>query len=36
LAPQARNRIVRLIAGDRVLVELAAEDPTRGRIVSRA
>jgi translation initiation factor IF-1 len=32
----ARVGIVRLIPGDRVVLELAAFDPSRGRIVARA
>jgi translation initiation factor IF-1 len=30
-----RMRIVRLLLGDRVVVELGETDPSRGRIVSR-
>jgi translation initiation factor IF-1 len=31
----ARRNFVRLIAGDRVIVELAARDLTRGRVVKK-
>lgn len=36
LAPQARLTALRIGAGDRVRVELARYDHTRGRIVGRA
>ncbi len=35
LSPQARRIIVKLIAGDRVLVQLHPHDPTRGRITQQ-
>ena len=35
IAGGAERNFVRLIAGDRVIVELAARDITRGRIVRR-
>jgi translation initiation factor IF-1 len=36
IGDDARVGIVRLIPGDRVVLELAALDPSRGRIVARA
>ena len=35
LSSQVRRIIIKLIAGDRVLVKLHPHDPTRGRITQR-
>ncbi len=35
VAPDLRMRLVRLLPGDKVILELARYDPSRGRIVQR-
>ena len=35
LAPEARHRVVRLVAGDEVVVKIASHDPGRGRILEK-
>ncbi|MBX3183023.1 MAG: translation initiation factor IF-1 [Polyangiaceae bacterium] len=35
ITPSARHSMVRIISGDRVLVEVSPRDPTRGHITTK-